>query len=249
MICGGSILPGSLSFRATLSAADDDDHRAAHRRRTDEWIEAFFARAGSPCDAPGRHRAPRPSHALESLAAQERASDCPRERFLATVDESDRDRCHNMRGEVIDPWTAPTHRLFEWIASRRLPVATIGIGDGGNEIGMGRLAWETIVEAVDSDVAGKIACRVATDFTLVGGVSDWAAYALALAVTRLRGGTPSGDAWTGAAQGELVALPGSARGCRDGVTLRPEATVDGLALDAYLDPLVEMRKLLNFRAE
>jgi hypothetical protein len=33
----------------------------------------------------------------------------------------------------------------------------------------------------------------------------------------------------------------------DGLTLRREATVDGLPLDVYLRPLEEMRKLLGYR--
>src|SRR5881392_3831507 len=40
------------------------------------------------------------------------------------------------RGETVRPWNAPVDALF-LMAPRR--VATVGVGDGGNEIGMGNV--------------------------------------------------------------------------------------------------------------
>ncbi len=212
----------------------------------DEWIDAFLA---SPRGERLTHlvaiERPAPSHTLDSLAAQRRAGEPPVERFAAEVPPNDRDVSHNMRGQSIDRWTAPIHRLFAAVARRMPEVATIGIGDGGNELGMGRYPWELLVEALGAG-SGAIVARVAADWAPVAGVSDWAAYALALAATRLRGATALGRSWTAAAQRSLVETIVERTNAVDGVTLRREATVDGLPLDAYLEPLVAMRSLLGF---
>ena len=154
---------------------------------TERWLDAFFA-AG-----PGRSLShliaierPSPSHTLQSLTAQKRIGSAPVERFAAIVPAIDRDVCHNMRGQSIDAYTAPTHRLFDRIVSQGLSITTIGIGDGGNEIGMGSFPWESIVEALGAELGGRIAARIATDFAIIGGVSNWVAYALALTLARLR---------------------------------------------------------------
>jgi D-glutamate cyclase len=213
--------------------------------KTDRWLDQFFA--GGPGNRLSHLVAierPGPSHTLESFQMQPRAVVASSERFLADVSADDRNLCHTMRGQSINGLTAKTHRLFEWISERRLPITTIGIGDGGNEIGMGRFAWELLVEAIGNESAGRIACRIATDFTLIAGVSNWAAYALALAVCRLRGNEVSARDWTAADQRELIELMVQKAGAVDGLTLRAEATVDGLPLDIFLQPLVAMQKLL-----
>lgn len=214
---------------------------------TEPWLDAFFS------TGPGRSLShliaierPSPSHTLDSLAAQKRTGTAPTDRFEALVPAADRDICHNMRGQSINAYTAKTHRLFERIVAERLAIATIGIGDGGNEIGMGSIAWETIVEAVGGDgrIAGRIAARVATDFTIIGGVSNWVAYALALAVARLQGAGNVARDWDGQRERSLIETMVRA-GAVDGVTRRQEPTVDGLELDAYLAPLAAMRSLLG----
>ncbi len=151
-----------------------------------------------------------------------------------------------MRGQSVNGFTAKTHRLFESIVRHSRPITTIGIGDGGNEIGMGRFAWETLVEAIGPESAGPIACRIATDHAILGGVSNWAAYALALALVRLRGVQNLARDWNAAGQRDLIEHVVARTPAVDGLTLRREPTVDGLPLDMYLQPLVEMRKLLGW---
>ncbi len=213
----------------------------------DDWIDVFLA---SPLGGRLTHlvaiERPAPSHTLESLAAQPRAGAVPAERFAAEVPPPERDVCHNMRGQSIDRWTAPLHRLFEAVGRRQLDISTIGIGDGGNELGMGRYPWELLAEALGDGRSGAIVSRVAADWVPIAGVSDWGAYALALATARLRGATGLGRSWTADAQRTLVETIVDEAAAVDGVTLRSEATVDSLPLDTYLEPLVEMRRLLGF---
>lgn len=77
-------------------------------------------------------------------------------------------RYENAAGGVFEDNTAPTDRLFELA-----DVPTIGIGDGGNEVGMGKLA-DVIKENLP-----LVPCRVAADHLIVATVSNWGAIALA----------------------------------------------------------------------
>ncbi|MEX2113580.1 MAG: glutamate cyclase domain-containing protein [Pirellulales bacterium] len=218
-----------------------DDPAEAER-----WTDAFLA---SPRGTGLSHliaiERPSPSHTTESLAAQQDPS-LPGDRFEAAVPEEHRGVCHNMLGELIQSFTADTHRLFDSISAQQLPIATIGIGDGGNEIGMGRFAWQTLVDAVGSPVAGRIAARVATDNAVIAGVSDWGAYALALSVACLRGANDLGRDWDATGERALIESMVRDAGAVDGLTRRREPTVDGLPLDVYLQPLDAMRKLLGY---
>jgi hypothetical protein len=191
---------------------------------------------------------PSPSHTLESLAAQKASPDVIA-RFAQLVPSEHRGLCHNMRGESIHELSAPTHLLFDAIAARKLPIKTIGIGDGGNEIGMGSFTWQTLVDAVGTPQAARIAACVATDFAIIAGVSNWGAYALALATAYLRNRAEAGNAWTAESQRTLIERLVRDAGAVDGLTRRREVSVDGLPLDVYLQPLESMRKLLGFATE
>lgn len=90
---------------------------------------------------------------------------------------------HREHGWDISEDTAPLDFLFEdnnWTP----PWRTIGIGDGGNEIGMGKLPSEI----VEGDIPnGKlIAAKTKADYLIVSGVSNWGAYGLLAAVASLR---------------------------------------------------------------
>lgn len=92
-------------------------------------------------------------------------------------------RAHREHGWDISDDTAPLDYLFEddnWHRSW----TTIGVGDGGNEIGMGNLP-KKIVEA-DIPNGSLVAARTGADHLLVSGVANWGAYALVTAVAALR---------------------------------------------------------------
>ena len=190
-----------------------------------------------------------PSHTAASVAAQPGGNAAARDWFAAAVPAEDRDVCHNMRGESIDAWTAGAERLFAAVIERGLPITTIGIGDGGNEIGMGRYDWASLVEGLASDAAERIVCRVATDFALIAGVSNWAAYALALAVAAsARSSASWGETGMRTSERHLIEQIVRRTTAVDGLTRRREPTVDGLPLDVYLRPLEAMRELLGYPA-
>lgn len=187
-----------------------------------------------------------PSHTAESLATQQRAGPPPADQFAQEVPPEQRDVCHNMRGKPIDAYTAPAHRLFETAATRG-GINTIGIGDGGNEIGMGALPWETLRAALPGDHAGRIICRIATDHLILSGVSNWGAYGLACAVAALRGRGDLLAGWDGAGQRRMIERLVREAGAVDGVTGRREATVDGISIEVYVaivDEIVDIAQRL-----
>ena len=65
------------------------------------------------------------------------------DRFRREVPEADLDRCHTMRGIDITDHMRDAAFLFDRSHYPHPPV-TIGIGDGGNEIGMGKVPRDTI---------------------------------------------------------------------------------------------------------
>ena len=112
---------------------------------------------------------------------------------------------------------------------------TIGIGDGGNEIGMGKIPHETIVKNIPN--GDLIHCRVPTDHLIVAGVSNWGAYALAAGVYVLRGVKPPADLFDPDREREILEVMVREGPLVDGVTGKQTATVDGLTWDEYVKPL------------
>lgn len=210
------------------------------------WIDEFFAhKAGRNLTHLIALERVGPAHTPESLIAQSRAGSPPLEEFLQSVSPDDYDRCHNMRGELIDDWTAGLHRLFEELPTFRPEAISIGIGDGGNEIGMGTIPWEELVRRLDGEHTRRIPCRIATDWTILAGVSNWGGFALAAALLYLRGRTDLLVGWTPAWH-QVVLEHTIARGpAVDGVTRRAEPTVDGLPFLTYIQPWEGMRRLLH----
>lgn len=75
----------------------------------------------------------------------------------------------NMRNCSITSHVAPADRIFEMEYGK---IPTIGIGDGGNEIGMGNVA-DVISSRLDI-----VPCRVKTDYLVIAAVSNWGAFGL-----------------------------------------------------------------------
>ena len=89
------------------------------------------------------------------------------------------DIIRNMRGQDVTAYTAPLHLLFE---SEK--IISVGIGDGGNELGMGNIPREIIVNSIRH--GEKIACKIKCDYLIVCGVSNWGATGILLALSLLR---------------------------------------------------------------
>jgi hypothetical protein len=153
--------------------------------------------------------------------------------------------CHNMRGAVIDAVTAPLHALFEVAAPPPRRIKTIGMADGGNEIGVGKLAWQQVRQALADPAGERIICRVPTDWLLLAGVSNWAAYALAGCVCALRDRQALIADWSVVDHGRLIEALVREGGAVDGTTGARQPSVDGLPLAQYLSTLDAIQELLT----
>ncbi|NXX48871.1 GLUCM protein, partial [Tricholaema leucomelas] len=85
---------------------------------------------------------------------------------------------YNARKVNIKHLVDPIDELF--LAAQIIPgVTTTGVGDGGNELGMGKVKDAVKKHIKNGDV---IACDVEADFAVVAGVSNWGGYAIACAL-------------------------------------------------------------------
>ena len=235
-------------FEADERETHDRDSMEApnHSTATDAWVAEFLD------GAVGRRlthliaiERAGPSHTLESMATQTRAGPPPEALFLKETTPDKRDRCLNMRGESIHRHTAKIHRLFEIVESGPRAISTIGIVDGGNEIGCGTIPWELIHESTPSGRGGQIACRIATNHTVLAGVSNWGGYALATAVLHRRQQTSLMCDWDTNSERNCIEQLVRYGHLVDGITALAEPTVDGLPMETYLQALAGMRRAVD----
>ncbi len=145
----------------------------------------------------------------------------------------------NARGEDYSEGRARLDHVVLEAAKAGIP--TIGIGDGGNEIGMG-----AIPDAVAAHIPhGAVLCsEIATDILFPVGVSNWGCYAVTAALAIMTGNE------------DLIHTPDLERrlleaspqiGLVDGTSGRLEPTADGLPLAVHTG-LVELLRTTAQRA-
>jgi hypothetical protein len=195
---------------------------------------------------------PGPSHTLASFEAQRGAGSQPDDTYFAFLRElplEHQDRCHRASGLDITIHVSPAHRLFEAARQALTGLTTIGIGDGGNEIGMGKIAWDVIRRNIPG--GGRIACRVPVDHLLVCGVSNWGAYGLAAGIHLVRGVHPHKDLFSEQTERELLRIMVERGPLVDGITRFSSLSVDGLSFERYIRPLsliaLQMKEVQNDR--
>ena len=136
----------------------------------------------------------------------------------------------NMRNLDITDYTARVDRLFTG------DTPSVGVGDGGNEIGLGNL--EAQVPTVPTLV--EKACVTTVDELVIASVSNWGGYGLVAAMS-LRAGRnllPTVDE-----EREMVKTSADL-GAVDSMSLQAEYKVDGFSLDENSETLVRLHELL-----
>ena len=137
----------------------------------------------------------------------------------------------NMRGQDITPHTARLDHLFLQHPH------TVGIGDGGNEIGMGNLAPRIpeVATLPDEPAATR------TTHLVIASVANWGAYGVVAALSRLAGRNllprPADES---ACIRRLVSL-----GAVDGVTAAADCTVDSFTVSENTVVLERLNALLE----
>lgn len=164
------------------------------------------------------------------------------------IPPANRDQCHTMRGYIITDKMTSVHRWFESsenLSKGRKPpeYSTIGIGDGGNEIGMGKAPRHVIAKNVYN--GGLIACRIATHHNIVCGISNWGAFGFAAGVWHLSGRSFDSRLFDIERDRQVWQRVIEQTVLVDGVTGRRELTVDGLSWEDYARPLHRIVDLLK----
>lgn len=164
--------------------------------------------------------------------------------YLISIERCGKDasrQYRNMRGISITEKTAGLDRLFELAEKKKIP--TIGVGDGGNEIGMGNLQ-----DMISRDLNIK-PCVVPVDDLVIATTSNWGAYAIVAYLQILSGE----EVLVSFAEIEKYLREIIAIGSVDGVTGKKEMRVDGFDMiieKEILDSLAENsqneRNLLNY---
>lgn len=142
---------------------------------------------------------------------------------------------YNARGDSVAAVNAPLDAIF---LRRRPGTVTIGVGDGGNEIGMGRVRARVVREVPNG---AKIASVVRTDHLIVAGTSNWGAWGvaahLALVTGRALLHTPREEARLTRAMVRAGAV--------DGLTGAARPSVDNLPLGLHQALLETLRGLIG----
>ena len=136
----------------------------------------------------------------------------------------------NMRGRDITQYTARTDYLF------RHHQCTVGIGDGGNEIGLGNVAHE--VTTVESLV--KEPCVTEVSELILASVSNWGGYGLAASLSKL-----SGKNLLPSVEEDMATIRKTVdTGAVDGMSAKQEYKADGFTLEENAETLRALHALL-----
>jgi hypothetical protein len=146
----------------------------------------------------------------------------------------------NMRGEDISGHTALLDELF--LAG---PWDTIAVGDGGNEIGMGRLPRALIAAHIVH--GATIACVTPATHLILSGVSHWGAYALVGGLAAMRADWRPAllDCLDPALDHAILEATVRNGPAVDGVTRQRTVTIDSLEPATHLRVLQAIRALVQ----
>jgi hypothetical protein len=151
---------------------------------------------------------------------------------VVTIEKIGRNRAgvyHTGQGNDVSSSLGKVDLFTE--AARRAGAVTIGIGDLGNEIGMGAIEQEVRRISPHGDrcqcaCQAGMACKVATDHLIVAGVSNWGAYGLSAALAAIE----SRDDLLHTPELEREMIFACCRaGAVDGLSTGPTLEVDGIA--------------------
>lgn len=134
---------------------------------------------------------------------------------------------HNMKGLNISGFVGKTDYLF--LHGRELGIATVAVGDGGNELGCGAIAktvrrFVAYGDRCQGPCGEGIAATTSADVLVISGVSNWGAYGVAACLSLLKNVKYRHDG-----EKELRLLKRAVKaGAIDSMTLESKPLVDGV---------------------
>ncbi|QZY54032.1 DUF4392 domain-containing protein [Crassaminicella profunda] len=141
---------------------------------------------------------------------------------------------YSMRGEDLSDIIPNTDPLFK--KGKELKIKTLAVGDGGNELGMGKVSSFVRNNVPNGE---KICASISADYLIVAGVSNWGAHAIVGALSLMTNQMLLHDLKTEICLLEEMIKAGGVDGC----TKRCELTVDGLSLEENLEILQKLRSV------
>jgi hypothetical protein len=143
-------------------------------------------------------------------------------------------KCYSMRGEDITSFCPNTDLLF--IKAKENNIPTSAVGDGGNEVGMGKVK-DSVIKYVNK---GNIICaQFCSDNLIVAGVSNWGAFGICVGLCLLNNNMVMYDEEIY----EKILKEMVKAGAVDGYSKKRETTVDGLTYDENLEVFTRLRAL------
>ncbi|KJF28186.1 hypothetical protein TZ02_03720 [Clostridium aceticum] len=144
--------------------------------------------------------------------------------------------CYSMRGEDLSSFVPNTDPLFS--IAKRSGIKTIAVGDGGNEMGMGKIA-EHIKENIKH---GEKICAVSkADYLIIAGVSNWGGHGIVAGLSIM-----NSKMLLHHVDKEIAMLEGMVNvGGVDGCSKTSVCTVDGLSLEVNLSILEKLREIVS----
>lgn len=155
-----------------------------------------------------------------------------------------RGRIHTRKGLDVTEPIAKIDPLIE--VAREAGVKTVGIGDGGNEIGMGNIR-DAIRETIPFGATCACSCKggitpeTEVDVLVVAAVSNWGAYGVEACLAFL---SDSPNAMHDSALENLALQAAAEAGLMDGITGHVEPSVDGLRADVHAAIVSMLRSLV-----
>lgn len=144
---------------------------------------------------------------------------------------------YSMSAEDISDIIPSFDIFFE--LSKSIGAKTIAIGDGGNEMGMGKISGYVYKNVKHGHM---ICARTTADALIPVGISNWGGYALATGLSILSNELLIYDSETERELLECIVSEGAVDGC----TKENIFTVDGLSLESNLEIFNQLRNIALF---
>ena len=237
----------ALGFRTTLVTDKCNEHVFAAAVEEFMSDSRFALQVYSPCTSPDASLPKEEERKMEELVlSADLIIAC--ERAGPAKDGN----CYTMRGINMTErgLIAPLERIVHRVRELKDDIKFIAIGDGGNEMGMGK-AIDAIRNSPKIENGDLIGAVTPADFLIAASVSNWGGYALAAAVALVKSEDCKEkdlkewiESCVPTESSEVALLERCvSKGCRDGVSGLMEATVDGMSLDTSMQCLQRIRSI------
>lgn len=144
--------------------------------------------------------------------------------------------CYSMRGEDLGVIIPDTDILLK--ESKQRGITTVAIGDGGNEMGMGKVK-SVIAQLVPE--GERITAVTEADYLIIADISNWGGYAIVAGLSIL---TSQQLLHNEESEKNMLKAMIDVGGV-DGCTKMRELTVDGLSLEVNLDILKGLQEIVR----